>query len=1026
MLKRAVRPNYRVIAWLVACVILIGTLASAGAIWSLRSDAVDDAVGDARNIATILSQQAVSSVQSIEIILHDLQTRLDAFDVDTPEDYQRVVGSEATHLYLADTLTHLSQADVITFADRDGQILNFTRSWPIPPINLADRDYFQYAKAHNDGKLFVSIPVPNKVTGSMTVYFSRRINRSNGEFLGIVLVGVSLDYFRNVYSAISTLPHTSFLFLRTDGKILLRYPGATHSGEAMPANSNWFKQIAKGGGYYRSPGYFDHVVRLVAVQPLKDYPLVINVAVSEEAALENWHKRAIIIGTGAGLTLLCLAILLFMLLLQFNVVARSEDMLARRSRELQKANIKFDAAINNMSQGICMFDADKRLVVCNDLYAKMYRLPTDLLKPGTAHDDIIAHRIRNNILTGGAGDAAVEQQLARLSALPTDERSVRIDEHTDGKFIRVMREPMEGGGWVATHEDITEQKRAERELDETKRFLDSIIQNIPIAVAVKDARTLKFVLVNRAYEAMIGLPRAEVEGKTAFDVYPQEDAKIIDKADHDFLKANVEISLIDFELKTPTRGMRVFMTKRIMVESAQRNAKYIVVVIDDVTERKQSEQRIAFMAHHDALTGLANRMSLAQKIEEAAARQRRHGEPFSILLLDLDRFKAINDSLGHPAGDALLREVARRLKSVIRETDTLARLGGDEFAIVQSGEDDQSAAASGLARRIIEMFGAAFDIEGNEIHIGTSIGIALAPEHASTADGLLKMADLALYRAKSAGRNVYRFFDSEMIEAASTRHEMENDLRRAIQKGELELQYQPIILTETRGICGAEALVRWRHPTKGIIAPDFFVPLAEESGLIAQIGEWVIRTACQEAAKWPDHVKIAVNLSPVQFRNPNFPDAILSALTLSGLRPARLELEITETALIESAPECLAALHKLKSLGIAVALDDFGTGYSSLSQVTMFPFDKIKIDRSFIQNMTKRADCTAVISATLTLAKSLDIATTAEGVETAEQYQLLRLLGVTSLQGHLFNRPCPASELDFHAIYSEPRIEHAA
>jgi diguanylate cyclase (GGDEF)-like protein len=445
-----------------------------------------------------------------------------------------------------------------------------------------------------------------------------------------------------------------------------------------------------------------------------------------------------------------------------------------------------------------------------------------------------------------------------------------------------------------------------------------------------------------------------------------------------------------------------------------------------VTERKKSEQRIAFMAHHDALTGLANRAAIAQKIEEAAARQRRWGDPFTVLLLDLDRFKHVNDTLGHSAGDALLREAATRLKALLRETDELARLGGDEFAVIQSGETNQREAAGALADRIIEIVGKPFDIDGNEVNIGTSIGISLAPEHGTNPDSLLKMADMALYGAKSAGRNGYRFFDPDMGAAADARLALENELRRAIQQNELELHYQPIIDTKTRRICSAEALLRWRHPTKGMITPDNFIPLAEDTGMIGPIGVWVLRTACADAARWPANVKVAVNLSPVQFRKTNLSDVVMSALAQAGLPPERLELEITETALIESASECLPALHRFKNAGIAIALDDFGTGYSSLSQLTMFPFDRIKIDKSFTQNLTKRAECAAIISAALTLAQNLDIATTAEGVETNDQYQLLKLAGVTSLQGYLFKRPCPVGEIDFDVTYGNPAMAEVA
>ncbi|MGH6676957.1 MAG: putative bifunctional diguanylate cyclase/phosphodiesterase, partial [Xanthobacteraceae bacterium] len=369
-------------------------------------------------------------------------------------------------------------------------------------------------------------------------------------------------------------------------------------------------------------------------------------------------------------------------------------------------------------------------------------------------------------------------------------------------------------------------------------------------------------------------------------------------------------------------------THRIVIRNADGEPKYLIAVIEDATERKKAEQRIAFLAHHDPLTGLANRAALSQKISEAAARQRRREEPFSVLLLDLDRFKQVNDTLGHPAGDALLAEVATRLKSLLRETDVLARLGGDEFAIIQAGEERQRDAARALAERIIQTVGKPFDIDGGDVSIGTSIGIALAPGHESGADELLKMADLALYRAKSAGRNGYCFFDPEMSEIASARQEIESDLRRAIQQNELVLHFQPIVDARTRKITCIEALVRWQHPTKGLIFPDLFIPLAEETGLIAQVGDWVLRAACSEAATWPRHIKVAVNLSLVQFRKTDLAGVVMRALVDSGLRPERLELEITETALIESAAECLPALRQFKTLGITIVLDDFGTGYS--------------------------------------------------------------------------------------------------
>ena len=572
----------------------------------------------------------------------------------------------------------------------------------------------------------------------------------------------------------------------------------------------------------------------------------------------------------------------------------------------------------------------------------------------------------------------------------------------------------------------TAQRLAEKNLEHARNFLDTVIENLPLPVIVKDTNTLHIQLVNRAYESFVGTPREQLIGKTIYEIFSPEDAESIVRLDREAAGSEKRLVVAEFSLRTPTNGLRVVATTRLVVRGEDGGPGHLISVIEDVTDRRASDDKILHMAHHDTLTGLANRAAVVQKIEDAAARQRRDGRLFSVLLLDLDRFKGVNDTLGHPAGDALLREVAARLKAFLRETDVLARLGGDEFAIIQASEINQREAAGALASRIIEMFAQPFNIDGNEVNIGTSIGIALASEHAANPDNLLKMADMALYRAKSAGRNGFQFFDPEMSKAASVRHELEQELRRAIQNNELELQYQPIIDTKTHKICGAEALVRWQHPTKGTISPDRFIPLAEETGLITQIGEWVLQTACIEAASWPAGVKVSVNLSPVQFRKSNLPDVVMYALAQSGLPPDRLELEITETALIETAADCLPALRQFKNLGITIALDDFGTGYSSLSQLTLFPFDKIKIDKSFIQNITKRSDCAAIILATLTLAQSLDIATTAEGVETAEQYRLLRLAGVTLLQGYLFKCPGPASEIDFDAVYDVPEVADAA
>ena len=423
-----------------------------------------------------------------------------------------------------------------------------------------------------------------------------------------------------------------------------------------------------------------------------------------------------------------------------------------------------------------------------------------------------------------------------------------------------------------------------------------------------------------------------------------------------------------------------------------------------------ANRRVLELAQTDILTGLPNRAFFLEQLEEADSYERRGSGAFSILMLDLDRFKNVNDSLGHAAGDALLRQVALRLKSAIRSADVLARLGGDEFAIIQAECDDQRAGSIDLATRIAKLVAEPFLLQGNQVEVGTSIGIAMAPEHGSDQEQLLKKADLALYRSKSAGRNCFTLYDEAMSAELEARNTLESDLRDAVARCQFELHYQPFFDVQSGQRRGLEALVRWRHPTRGLIPPDQFIPLAEETGLIVPLGEWVLRRACDDATSWPADIKVAVNLSPVQLKQVELFDVIQSALRSSGLPAERLEIELTESVLLERAVENHALMERLKSIGISLALDDFGTGYSSLSCLTAFPFDKIKIDRSFIGNLTKRHKSSAIISSIVTLARGLNLSVTAEGVETQEQFERLKTLGVNFAQGYLLGRPMPLGD----------------
>jgi diguanylate cyclase (GGDEF)-like protein/PAS domain S-box-containing protein len=557
------------------------------------------------------------------------------------------------------------------------------------------------------------------------------------------------------------------------------------------------------------------------------------------------------------------------------------------------------------------------------------------------------------------------------------------------------------------HEEAT---RAADDFRTTKDALAALIEHAPVPIVVKELEAQKFVLVNRAYEKFMGICRDQLIGRTVNNLFPPDEAEKIIYYDQRALGSKECITSGEFSVHTPKNGLRIVTTTRLVVHGADNRAQHLMAVIEDVTERKKVEEQIFHIAHHDALTGLPNRIQYNERLEQELKRVER-GANLAVLYLDLDHFKNINDTLGHSIGDELLKTAAERLRSCVRETDTIARLGGDEFAIIQT-EIDQPTDAAALADRIQEAIRAPFDLDGLHAVTNVSIGISLAPANATVSTELMKQADMALYRAKAAGRNTYRFFEPEMDTSMRARRRIESSLREALVNGGLELHYQPIVRVADDTITGVEALLRWRHAERGMLSPAEFVPVAEETGLIIPVGEWVLRQACSDAAKWPGEIKVAINLSPAQFKDRRLMPIILSALAGSGLHPSRLELEITEELLLQDDESTLARLHQLRELGVQIVMDDFGTGYSSLNYLRRFPLDKIKIDQAFIGGLSDgNAVSIAIVHAVVGIAKVLKVRTTAEGIETEEQMNLVKALGCTEMQGYLFGTPTPAEEM---------------
>jgi len=583
----------------------------------------------------------------------------------------------------------------------------------------------------------------------------------------------------------------------------------------------------------------------------------------------------------AGMAVTMLSLRECVLLAAVVILAVTVGLLLKRHqwfhRTLAAERRHLRTAVDNIPQGLVLYDASAHIVVCNQPYINMFGLSADVARQGSSMQRLIAHRAET-----GSFDGDVEAFCGEIIRNVRLGKATRqITEAPGGRAIEIVNKPLPTGGWVAT--------------------------------------------------------------------------------------------------------------------------------IEDITPRKRAEEKIAHLAHYDALTDLPNRVMFREEVERAL-RELQDGAQLAVLYIDIDEFKSVNDALGHPVGDELLKGVARRLRSCLDEADIAARLGGDEFAVIQNPVREP-AETERLVEAIYRAIREPFECAGHLITTDASIGIAMAPGDGHHLDQLLKNADLALYGAKGDGRRTYRFFEPAMGARAHARRMLELEMRQAIASGGFEVHYQPVIGLSDNAITGCEALLRWRHPLRGSISPADFIPVAEDTGLINELGQFVLETACREAAKWPEHVRIAVNVSPVQFRSQTLALNVATALAASNVAPSRLELEITEAVLMRDDEVALATLHQLRALGVKIALDDFGTGYSSLSYLHRFPFDKIKIDRSFVKNIGDEGASSAIIQAVVNIAKASNMTTTAEGVEQEWQRELLRELGCTEMQGYLFSPAVSAAEL---------------
>jgi diguanylate cyclase (GGDEF)-like protein len=861
----------------------------------LRAQIVENRLSELAGATLMLSTYADSALQSVESLQTGLIDQMRSAGIATEEAYVTTMTTAEIQRTLKDRVTALPYVNAVTLIDRQGNLLNFSRFWPIPKVNIADREYFKTLSSDQPLDHVVSEPVQNRGSGVWTAYIGRRFNAPDGSMLGLVLGAMELSYFQRLFAEVEPNTDAVISMFRDDGVMLVRQPpvGQNPGLSVMPLATPGLMTDPT-ARTTQGVTRIDRQDRLVATHALAHYPIVVSMSRTMTATLQPWWEQvrdfaavAVLIDLSlAGLVLLGIRHLRNRHQLADAVASRAEAQAERAAAEEREQTgrtlaayySRFNTAVCNMSQGLCMFDASDRLIISNPRLGEIFGLSARAIAAGTSLTVAIRAAVRSHRLS--ARDIRlIKTRLGPASG--ATERGALVCDLADGRALSISFEGMAEQGWLMTFEDIT--------------------------------------------------------------------------------------------------------------------------------ERRRTEAQIAHMAHHDALTGLPNRKLFHQRLVTAvglAARGAQHG----VLCLDLDHFKDVNDALGHPIGDALLQAVTVRLLRSVRETDSLARIDGDEFAIILAGLHEPKDAAT-FAERLIEEITLPYEISGHQILMSVSIGIAVTPDDGADPDALLKNADLALYRAKADGRGCHRFFKLEMDAKLQARRRLALDLRRALASQEFELHYQPMVNVRELRVSGFEALLRWHRPGRPAVGPQEFIPVAEEIGLILPLGEWALEAACREAAGWPHPMTVAVNLSPVQFREPHLVQAVRGALDRSGLPPDRLELEITETVLLNDTADTLATLHQLRDLGVRISMDDFGTGYSSLSYLLKFPFDKVKIDRSFIRGLGESGECDVIIRAIMGMCNDLGIATIAEGVETSEQLAVLQRRNCTEVQGFLFSPAVPGTEI---------------
>ena len=992
------------IVWLIICgillvaAIIVGTTMMVG---EFRERALSNSERELENTVLLLTRHFDQQFEDCEIITTGLISQMGLSEIASPDAFREQVSTADVHQTLRAKANLSSFIGNVNLFDTDGQLINSSNLFPVPSINISDRPFFQTFKSNPNAPAMIIEPARNPLTGSIATIIAHRLNGPNGAFLGVITRRVDPANYEKFLASVALGPGAAISVFHSDGTMLARYPHVEAMIGRNLKTAPLIQRVLNKGGVQtlRIKSPVDELDRLGAGALLERFPIAIIATNTISAALMDWRAQTRFLIVAAALSAIVVAIILFLIIRLIN----RQNQEAQQRLESQKHQV--DTALNNMTQGLVLYDASARIVTFNQRYIDMYNLSTDVVKPGLHYYDLIQHRKDTGSYDGDVR-AFCDPIMRNISQ---GKANSTIMETPNGSAHLVINKPLEAGGWVATIEDITDRRKLEQERDRNYAFLREIVDHIPTQITVKDAQDSRYVLVNSVAEEQFGRAAEDIVGKTPYDLFPRHLAERIIADDALSLRSDGTVFIDDHPWETRTHGSRIITSKRLAIRDKEGSPRYILNVVEDVTDRREADEKIAHLAHYDSLTDLPNRVLFRERLERELTKVAA-GHQFALFYIDIDEFKGINDSLGHHVGDELLKTVASRIRGCLKESDLIARLGGDEFAVVQTNVSSDDEAAD-LVTRIYAAIRQPYQCLGHQLSTDASIGIAMAPRDGIDHDQLIKNADLAMYAAKSSGRRTHRFFEPAMDASAKARLMMEQDLRQTLICGGFELHYQPLVHLGRNQVAGCEALLRWRHPERGMISPAEFIPVAEDTGLINEIGDWVLRTACAEAATWPEHVHLAVNVSPVQLKSQTLALRIAGALATSELEPGRLEIEITEAVLIRDDEAALAILHQLRDIGVRIALDDFGTGFSSLSYLKRFPFDKIKIDRCFVSDISEVDASSSIVQAVVNIATALNMTTTAEGVETEAQRELLRKLGCTEMQGYLFSAPKPGAEV---------------